>query len=65
MLVLYTGVAIIGGVDAVLEAARPRLRGWAWSYREIDPDVFGEELEQPAYGDVDRIAAVVLTANKP
>jgi hypothetical protein len=32
-------------------------------YREIDPDVFGEELDDPAYRDVDRIAlvAVVLT----
>ena len=63
-LVLYTGVAIVDGVDAVLGTARTRLRGWDWSYREIDPDVFGEELEQPAYAHVDRIAAVVLTANK-
>ena len=29
-------------------------------YREIDPDVFGEELENPAYADVDRLAAVSL-----
>jgi hypothetical protein len=32
-----------------------------WSYAEVDPDVFGEELETPAYADADRIAAVVLT----
>ena len=33
-------------------------RDLALRYREIDPDVFGEELEQAAYADVDRIAAV-------
>ena len=65
LLVLYTGVAIVGGVDAVLDAARARLTGWDWHYREIDPDVFGEELEQPAYTHAERIAAVVLTATKP
>ena len=27
-------------------------------YREIDPDVFGEELENPAYQEVDRIALI-------
>ena len=36
-----------------------------WFYEEIDPDVFGEELETAAYSTVDRIAAVVLTARKP
>jgi hypothetical protein len=25
---------------------------------EIDPDVFGEELDQPGYGQVERIAAI-------
>jgi hypothetical protein len=42
--------------------ARSDLR---WSYEEIDPDVFGEELETATYSTVDRIAAVVLTARKP
>jgi hypothetical protein len=32
--------------------------GLAMRYREIDPDVFGEELEMPAYRDVDRIALI-------
>jgi hypothetical protein len=36
----------------------------AWTYEEIDPDVFGEELEAPAYRAADRIAAVVLNARK-
>ena len=31
-----------------------------WCYEELDPDVFGEELLQPAYAEVDRIAAVLL-----
>ena len=34
-------------------------------HEEIDPDVFGEELDTAAYSCVDRIAAVVLTARKP
>lgn len=33
---------------------------WQWTYREVDPDVFGEELDKPAYMDAERIAAVVL-----
>mgnify|MGYP001283916702 CR=1 FL=1 len=36
----------------------------AWTYEEVDPDVFGEELESPAYSTADRIAAVVLTATR-
>ena len=32
--------------------------GCTMAYREIDPDVFGEELERPAYRDVERIAAI-------
>lgn len=62
-LVLYTGTPIIAGTDAFFEAVRPALqsRGHRYSYEEIDPDVFGEELDTPAYERADRIAAVVLT----
>ena len=62
-LLLYTGTAVVAGEDVFLSACRELLdaTGLAWSYREVDPDVFGEELETPAYVDVDRIAAVVLT----
>ena len=35
-----------------------------WTYEEIDPDVFGEELDGGAYASADRIAAVLLTAKK-
>lgn len=61
-LILYTGVAMIDGVDPFLSELTPVLAGadCEWSYCEIDPDVFGEELELPAYAHVDRIAAVGL-----
>lgn len=65
-LLLYTGSAVCGGVDRFREQASSRLRvaGLDWSYREIDPDVFGEELLEPAYAGTDRIAAVLLTVQK-
>jgi len=65
-LLLYTGVAIVGGVDACLADLLPLLTDgrFDWSYSEIDPDVFGEELDQPSYAHVDRIAAVGLTVTR-
>ena len=45
---------------AMLERA-----GCPFSYCEIDPDVFGEELDAPAYADTERIAAVALVAAAP
>lgn len=59
-LILYTGSAIVQGNDA-LKAALLRAahaHGCSCRYRELDPDVFGEELAQPQYADVDRIALV-------
>lgn len=65
-LLLYTGAAIVNGFDAFRAAAAERLAGSGveWVYREVDPDVFGEELEQDPYRETDRIAAVVLTATR-
>lgn len=59
-LLLYTGVAIVDGRDALREALERQLPslGCTLDYREIDPDVFGEELEKPSYRDVERIAAI-------
>lgn len=59
-LILYTGSAIIDGADRLHAALRSVARAGdcALHYREIDPDVFGEELAKPAYADVDRIAVV-------
>lgn len=57
---LYTGVAIVDGRDAFREALERELPalGCTLRYSEIDPDIFGEELDGPAYRDVERIAAV-------
>ncbi|MFT3693814.1 MAG: methyltransferase [Kofleriaceae bacterium] len=60
-LMLYTGSPIQRGVDPVREAARRLVGSRVWTYRELDPDVFGEELDRDAYRDVERIAAVLLT----
>lgn len=59
-LILYTGSAIVAGRDelrATLEDMAAA-RGMQLRYREIDPDVFGEELENPEYRNVERIAVV-------
>jgi release factor glutamine methyltransferase len=61
-LLLYTGSAIVDGCDAFLRAVSPiiaRAHANAF-YEELDPDVFGEELDDPEYVDVERIAAVLL-----
>ena len=63
-LLLYTGSAIVGGVDRFELALRDALSGFDVRYREIDPDVFGEELERDAYADVERIAVVGVVAVK-
>lgn len=67
MLVLYTGSAIVGGRDLFREAVAPLLdsRGARWRYEEIDPDVFGEELDTAAYAEAERIAAIGLVATLP
>ncbi|KTT03258.1 SAM-dependent methyltransferase [Pseudomonas oryzihabitans] len=66
-LLLYTGVAMVEGRDPFLAEVQTRLAGsaFAWRYRELDPDVFGEELEAGVYAHTDRIAAVVLTVTRP
>ena len=61
---LYTGSAIVNGEDKLQAALFEALDGFDINYREIDPDVFGEELVREDYGDVDRIAVVSLVALK-
>jgi hypothetical protein len=48
------------------EAAAQRLAGTglSWTYREVDPDVYGEELDGAAYARAERIAVVLLTATR-
>lgn len=66
-IIVYTGVAIVDGSDVFLREIEPLCRdaGARWSYEEIDPDVFGEELDAPAYAAADRIAAVGLHVHVP
>lgn len=61
-LLLYTGVAVTHGRNPLLEWAEQRLncQPVTWRHEELDPDVFGEELERAPYDDVDRIAVVLL-----
>lgn len=59
-MILYSGSAIVDGRDHLreaLEAALPAL-GCSLHYEEVDPDIFGDELDQPGYENVERIAAV-------
>lgn len=65
-LVLYTGTAITQGEDYFLSCASDVLKTFrcSYTYEEIDPDVFGEELLQPGYESVERIAAVGLVVTK-
>jgi len=63
-LVLYTGVPIIDGRNVLQDRLDPPLRqsGARWTWEELDPDVFGEELSRPCYQRTERLAAVLLTA---
>jgi SAM-dependent methyltransferase len=65
-LLLYTGSAIVDGRDPLREALERSMAasGCTLDYDELDPDVFGEELEQPHYADVDRIAVIGAVATK-
>lgn len=62
-LLLYTGTGIEGGRDLLRDAALHLLerRNLQYRYEELDPDVFGEELDAPNYLSVDRIAVIGLS----
>ena len=59
-MLLYTGSVIVGARDPFNEAlaAVAASLGCTCRYAELDPDIFGELLEGPAYHQVERIAAV-------
>lgn len=63
-LLLYGGAPSVDGEDQLLRALTPLLRDThaRFSYAELDPDIFGSELDQPGYRRVERIAAVWLDA---
>jgi methylase of polypeptide subunit release factors len=66
-LVLFTGAAIVEGEDPFHDAVAEVCgrAGLDWTYREFDPDEYGEELANAAYDAVERLALVVLTATRP
>lgn len=57
---LYTGSAIVDGRDALRDALETRLPalGCSLRYRELDPDIFGDQLDHKGYEEVERIAAI-------
>lgn len=63
-LLVYTGAAVVRGVDTFFAAIADELGegGTRYFYDELDPDVFAGELAKPGYADVERIAAVFLQA---
>jgi methylase of polypeptide subunit release factors len=63
---LYTGSAIVDGRDPLRERLQRELPALRCSlrWRELDPDIFGEELAKPHYADVERIAAIGAVVEK-
>ncbi len=66
-LLLYTGGAVVGGRSPLLEqiTSLAAESGAELYIEEIDPDVFGEELDRPQYRTTERIAALGITIQKP
>ena len=64
-LILYTGAPVVSGNDQFRAALTRALsaKSREFHYEEIDPDVFGEELDQPSYSHADRIAAVSVVVH--
>ncbi|WP_122440323.1 methyltransferase [Pseudomonas viridiflava] len=65
-LLLYTGVAMTGERDPFFEAVKDAIdhAKLTWTYCELDPDVFGEELLEEGYEEAERIAAVELIVTR-
>jgi methylase of polypeptide subunit release factors len=66
-MLLYTGAAYVDGRALLIEAIQEvcaEARA-ALSMEELDPDVFGEELESAEYAQVERIAAVGAVITLP
>ena len=65
-LILYSGSAIVNGVDRLHKSLSRVLdrRDLRFKYEEIDPDVFGEELDHWPYDRADRIAVIGLSVDR-
>jgi SAM-dependent methyltransferase len=63
---LYTGSAVVDGRDGLRQALAGQLPdlGCTLEYSEIDPDIFGELLDEPGYEEVERVAAVGAVIRK-
>jgi methylase of polypeptide subunit release factors len=61
---LYTGTAVVNGEHVLQKPLLEALTDCETLYGEIDPDVFGEELEREDYADVERIAVIGVVAVK-
>jgi len=61
MVLIYTGTPVICGRDVFLARLLQGIdsRACDLEYEELDPDIFGTELANPAYADADRIALVL------
>lgn len=66
LLVLYTGSPVVDGVDPFRRTLEALFENSCSTVliREIDPDVFGDELDSPAYADVERIALLSVVARR-
>jgi methylase of polypeptide subunit release factors len=65
-ILLYTGAAVVDGESPLakaIEQACERARA-SLAIEHIDPDVFGYELAQPAYRDVERITVIGAVIRK-
>ena len=63
-LLLYTATPVVDGAHLLWPALERLLSGTRWDYRELDPDVFGEELDRYTYANVERIAVVALDVTR-
>lgn len=64
-LVLYSAVPIIGGTDSFRAEVAQAMGSRPYAYDEIDVDVFGQDLAEPAYAQAERIALVAVTTRGP
>ena len=63
-LVFYTGSPVIAGEDRLKAALIPLLTkaGLQCQYEELEVDVFGSDMNDPAYAEIERIAVVGIVA---
>lgn len=63
VLILYTGSPVVDGRVLLVDELAPLLADRDARWEDLDPDVFGDELDRPAYSDVERIALLGLVVS--